>query len=278
MHDADFFCSEHPYSILGNLSSLIAVLHHFIGFSVLNPLAVVHATNCSWCSKVWSIEKSVKHPKHHLWRQAVKILVESSVQYRIECSKHCFGHLLQVLPNITIEKGLKQILVFHTSTWLSVSSLMLSPAWASQLKSSQWVQRLQVCLAIAWAVLKNQWSRAHFDHNSLCSVTYCRRLLEKMLGELPEDVVCKVFDCLPLVDRACVACASRGMRRVSKTGLVDLNLEIHTTFEASGLVNWLKVIAEGSSNSLQYVRVAVMTYALPSGHTVQHCLCREFSL
>ena len=96
-----------------------------------------------------------------------------------------------------------------------------------------------------------------------------------MLGELPEDVVCKVIECLPLADRASMACTSRDMRRVSKTGLVDMNLEIHTAFEASGLIKWLQVIAEGSSNSLQYVRMAIMAYALPSGHIVPYGLCRE---
>ena len=83
-----------------------------------------------------------------------------------------------------------------------------------------------------------------------------------MLRELPDELVCKVINCLPLVDRVSVACTSKSMLRLSKSRLVELNVEIHSYFEALGLVKWLASVAKESSQTVQQIELAMSKFAI----------------
>ena len=85
-----------------------------------------------------------------------------------------------------------------------------------------------------------------------------------MLQNLPEDLIYKVINLLPLLDRASVACTSWQLNNLSRQGIVDVDVELCTLHEAKHLVSWLSGFSYTSSESLQRLRICIPSLAISS--------------
>ena len=88
--------------------------------------------------------------------------------------------------------------------------------------------------------------------------------LKTMLQNLPEDLIYKVINLLPLLDRASVACTSWQLNNLSRQGIADVDVELCTLHEAKHLVSWLSGFSYTSSESLQRLRICIPSLAISS--------------